>query len=251
MGDTAYEAFVAQARYIRERELLKGPTDADVPALRKRGYDPERARKTTLSRLGFEQETTQVLASAPQWRTNGRLCDMISARDIVHEWMDIFVRRLQHRQQAGLPHGLLRADRMAWFWAAMPQVHVAISIETRYRRNPGRTWKTNDIADIDAMSIAYSYCDVLLTDQEACAAMKDLPELRPIGTYLPNGPLELADWLNALPVVANVDRQVQHPATRPPWLPSHTSAPQAAIRVRHDLPCGHQVLERQRPGPTG
>ena len=43
--------------------------------------------------------------------------------------------------------------------------------------------------------------------------MKDSPDLRPIGTYLPKGPLELADWLNALLVVANADQQVQHPLT--------------------------------------
>lgn len=201
MGDAAYDAFVTQADYFRERKMLEGPADADLPVLRKRGYDPEQTRKSTLSRLGFEQETTQVLAAHPQWRTNGRLRDVISARDIVQEWIDIFVRHLQDREQAGLPHDLLEADQMAGFWAAMPQVQVAISIKTRYHRNPGRTWKVNDIADIDAMSIAYPYCDAVLTDQEARAAMKDSPDLRPIGTYLPKGPFELADWLNALQVV--------------------------------------------------
>jgi hypothetical protein len=103
---------------------------------------------------------------------------------------------------------------MRQFWAAMPQVQVAISLKTRYHRNPARRWKTNDIADIDAMSIAYSYCDAVLTDQEARAALKDSPDLRPIVTYLPKDPLELAEWLNDRPVVANADQQVPHPLAR-------------------------------------
>lgn len=213
MGEAAYAAFIARADYIRERKMLEGPVDSDLSALHKYGYDPEQTRKSTLSRLGFEQDTAWVLAADPQWRTNGRLRDVISARDVFHEWIDIFVRHQQVRERAGLPHDLLEADHMAGFWAAMPQVQVAISIKTRYHRNPRRTWKSNDIADIDAMSIAYPYCDAVLTDQEARAAMKDSPDRRPIGTYLSKGPLELADWLNALPVVANADQQVQHPLT--------------------------------------
>lgn len=111
-------------------------------------------------------------------------------RDVFHEWIDIFVRHQQDRERAGLPHDLLEADHWAGFWATMPQVQVAISIKTRYHRNSRRTWKSNDIADIDAMSIAYPCCDAVLTDQEARTAMKDSPDLRPIGTYLPKGPLE-------------------------------------------------------------
>jgi len=211
MGEAAYEAFVAQADYIRERKMLEGPADADLPPLRKRGYNPEQARASTRSRLGFEQETTQVLAADPQWRTNGRLRDVISARDISDEWLDIFVRHLQDREDAGLPHDLPEADQIPEFWAAMPQAQVAISIKTRYHRNAGRTWKTNDIADLDAISIAYPYSDAVLTDQEARAAMKDSPDLRPIGTYLPKTPLELAGWLNDRPVIANPGQQVRHP----------------------------------------
>jgi hypothetical protein len=32
---------------------------------------------------------------------------------------------------------------MTGFWAAMPQVQVAISIKTRYQRDPRRTWETS------------------------------------------------------------------------------------------------------------
>lgn len=214
MREAAYAAFVQQASHALERMMLQGPSDADLPALRELGYDPARVRAGTESRLGFERETTQLLAASPQWR-RGRLRDAISGRDIVHEWLDIYVRHLQDREQAGLAHELLDAEQMAAFWAAMPQAQVAISMKTRYHRNPARPWKTNDISDIDAMSIAYPYCDVVLTDQEARAALKDSPDLRAIGTYLPRNPGELADWLNDLLVVANTDQQVPHPLRSP------------------------------------
>ena len=100
---------------------------------------------------------------------------------------------------------------MPGFWAAMPQVQVAISIKTRYHRNTARVWTTNDISDIDAMSIAYPYCDAVFTDREARAAMADTRELRRFGTYLPQRPDELTAWLDDLPLVADPSALVPHP----------------------------------------
>lgn len=43
------------------------------------------------------------------------------------------------------------------FWP--PHTQVAISLKTRYHKNPLHRWTVNDIVDIDAISIAYAYCE--------------------------------------------------------------------------------------------
>ena len=84
-------------------------------------------------------------------------------------------------------------------------------MKSRYHRNPDRRWKTNDIADIDAMSIAYPYCDAILTDKEARAALVDDPALRRIQVpFMPTRPHELTKSLDDLPSVADPTVLVQH-----------------------------------------
>lgn len=44
----------------------------------------------------------------------------------------------------------------------------------------------------------------------------------------------LADWLSAVPAVANADHQIQHPLTLQPWMPvktavSHSQPPSASV----------------------
>lgn len=149
-------------------------------------------------------------AAVDHWN-RGRLRDFISGRDVVHEWMDLFVLQLREREEDGLPHELPSVEEMPGFWAAMPQVQVAISIKTRYHRNLERTWKTNDICDIDAMSIGYPYCDAVFTDRDARAALVDGRDLRHISTFTPKRPAELTAWLDGLPQRADTTALIPAP----------------------------------------
>lgn len=105
------------------------------------------------------------------------------------------------RASRGLPP--IPDSRMHAVMAGMPKVQVAISMKTRYHRNPEHEWSVNDITDIDAMSAAFAYCDCLLTDNAARANLEAAKELRTISTSLPKSPDELSDWLEALPVLTN------------------------------------------------
>jgi hypothetical protein len=125
--------------------------------------------------------------------------------------MTPFVLHLKQREEDGLRHELPEPAEMVALWAAMPQVQVAVSMKARNHRNPAHRWKINHIADIDALAVAYAYCDALLTDVEARAALAGARELHAFGAYLPSSAGEMAQWLNALPVVATPDEQVSHP----------------------------------------
>ena len=213
LGDETFEKRLAEMNYIRERKLLEGPQDAEIADLRKRGYAPETHKVGMQGRLDFELATSAVLNKNPSWR-RGRLRDLVFAREIAHEWMQPFVRHLQQREQDGFRHDI--PEDLVALWAAMPQVQVTVSMKTHYHRNSAHRWKINHIADIDALSIAYAYCDALLTDAEARAALLNSPELRGFGTLVPGNAQAMADWLDRLPPVPSPDTCVSppiHPAT--------------------------------------
>lgn len=212
LGDEAFEKQLASMNYLRERKLLEGPQDAEVPGLRQLGYAPETYAVGTRSRLGFELETSAILNNDPSWR-RGRLRDLVFGREVAHEWMRPFVLHLQQREQDGLKHDL--PEDMVALWAAMPQVQVAVSMKTHYHRNPEHQWKVNHVADIDALAIAYAYCDALLTDAEARTALVNSRELRAFGAEVLCDAQGLADWLDALPEGPTPAAQFSHPLYRP------------------------------------
>lgn len=207
MGDDEYEQFIRQANYMVERAILDGPSDEEMPILRDQfGYAPETSREGAQSRLAFELDLSERLSRDPRWR-RGRLRDVVSAREVAHEWLDTVNRVNELRAREG-KRQLDGDDEARRLLSAMPHSQVAISIKTRYHRNPKHRWDSNDITDIDAASVAYAYCDAVFTDKAVRAALLNSTELRPIGTYLPRTPLELATWLDDLPCLAVPDMLV-------------------------------------------
>ena len=55
---------------------------------------------------------------------------------------------------------------------AMPSGDVCVSLMTEYHRNPQFRWRSNDIVDIDALSVAAAYCDFVVTDKQAADALR-------------------------------------------------------------------------------
>jgi hypothetical protein len=200
VGPGKFDRMVRWGEFELERLILRGPTDEELPDLIARGWDGPSALASRESRLAFEQDTSRVLAENPKWR-RGRLRDLISGREFVHEWLDMMGRVQLERASRGLPP--IPDGRMHVVMAGMPKVQVAISMKTRYHRNPEHEWSVNDITDIDAMSVAFAYCDCLLTDNAARANLEAAKELRAISPPLPKSPDELSDWLEALPVLTN------------------------------------------------
>lgn len=214
MSDAPYDAMIARTNYLMERAMLRGPSDEDLQELRKSpNYQPERAIEGQRSRVGWELETKRILDGDPKWR-RGRLRDLVGAREIVHEWLDMLTRICLDRAHRGEPAFEPADEEMAALMAAMPHSQVAISVKTKFHQNPDHAWKPNHIADIDAVSVAYPYCEAVFPDKEVRSALVNSKELRAIGTFVPRRPLELAEWLDALPPVVAPDMLVPHPPTR-------------------------------------
>jgi len=197
VGDREFERIMAEANLTLERGMLAGPPDEELPTLRAMGYAPEKTHEMTEERAQQERELAARLDADDRWR-RGRLRDVIGASELTHEWIDQITRAVLAR---GTNIGeVVRQDRalMRTFADGMPSSRVAISLKTRYHRDGRHQWTANDIHDIDALAMAVPYCDAVFTDKAARNALAASREIRPLGTFLPRRPLELADWIGGL-----------------------------------------------------
>lgn len=215
MDDDEYAALCTRLNYEVERHMLRGPSDADLSELRKDpDYRPEVAIASQQSRVEWELETERVLTKYPKWR-RGRLRDVIGAREIVHEWNDLFARLRVDRVKAGLPAFEPGDDEFRSFLGGMPHTQVAISLKTRLHMNPRHKWTRNDISDIDAISVAFAYCEAIFPDKAMRHALLNSKELQALGAFVPRRASELTEWLDGLPQLIGPDLLVPHSLTQP------------------------------------
>jgi hypothetical protein len=189
-----FEDLQTTAEQMLNRGLLHGPTDEELGEMRTLGYRPEALRAITSQRLAQEQWLADNLISdGKDWR-RGRLCDVISAREVAIELVDSITEWLMPR---GLTIGDVAegSDEFRSFVLSLPSVRVSVAIKCEYHRNPRRQWEENDIHDIDMASLALPYCDALFADKELRDALLRSGVHEDFGTFLPRRPADLTDWL--------------------------------------------------------
>ncbi len=164
IGAKVFDDFVAQANVDMERSILRGPTYSnEVKNKVARGWNPEAVIQVAERRAAQERDLTVQLDGEERWR-RGRLRDVVSARELVIEFQNILPRALEER-------GLVLRDIISdpqsarAFVRAMPSTEVSIELKTAWHRNGAKVWTANDIYDIDAMSLAVPYCDVVVPDK--------------------------------------------------------------------------------------
>ena len=166
VGAQEFDDFMAQQNLLFERSVLRGPSDKEVENLRALGWNPEAVMQIGEKRAAEEREQTLRLDGESLWRRS-RLRDVISARELTIELPNILSRGL-HERGLALSDVLtddLEAARA--FVRAMPSTEVSIELKTAWHRNRNKSWAGNDIYDIDAMSLAVPYCDIVVTEK-AC-----------------------------------------------------------------------------------
>ena len=62
-------------------------------------------------------------------------------------------------------------EQMSEMLLAMPSRRVSVTVRHRYHRDQNHNWTVNDLRDIDALSIAVPYCDVVVTDNAVRTAI--------------------------------------------------------------------------------
>jgi hypothetical protein len=195
MGDDAAEALLERLNHEMERTLLQGPPDGFAQELGAVEQPIEDIAYGT--RLDFELDGVRRLDQEERGR-QGRLRDVITAREITHEWLDGFNDLLQQRNQTRGVVRHLDDQQFRDLFSCAPHIQVAISLKTAYHRNRQHRWTENDIADIDALSVAFAYCNAAFTDRAARSTLANAVDLRAFDTFLPRTPDELTAWLENL-----------------------------------------------------
>ena len=88
----------------------------------------------------------------------------MSVRELEIEFQNILPRALAQRGLA-LIDVISDQQSARAFVRAMPSTEVSIELKTAWHRNGDKVWTANDIYDIDAMSLAVPYCDVVVPDK--------------------------------------------------------------------------------------
>lgn len=161
-----FDRHLAEAERQLNRSVICGPAAAEEDRqLRAVGWDPFVARATAEGRAQQERDQAARLNAEPRWR-RGRLRDLVAARYLALEIEEI-------REEALAAHGvtlsgvLSTIGRARTFTDSMPAGDVWITLHTAKHRNAHSIWKPNDIFDIDALSVAAAYCDVVVTERHS------------------------------------------------------------------------------------
>jgi hypothetical protein len=181
-----------------ERELLAGPDDEADPGLLAAGYNSQVWRDIVEKRAEQERYLVGQLDLEPRYR-QGRLRDVVNARELEIELGEkLAYMTMAMKTSIG---ELLEHDRVKLrdFTDRMPSTRVSVTLKAAYHKDNKHEWTTNDIHDIDALSIAVPYTDAVFADRAARDKLATSPELAVFGAFLPRTPQELADWLDSLP----------------------------------------------------
>ena len=78
---------------------------------------------------------------------------------------------------------------------SMPGTDVAAVLKTNRHRDATRAWTSNDMFDIDALSVAVPYCDIVGTDNAQAHALTVTGLATRMGTTIMRSVTELPDHL--------------------------------------------------------
>jgi hypothetical protein len=146
------------------------------------------------ARAQQERDQAARLAAEPRWRRGG-LRDVIAARYLALEIEEI-------REDALAAHGLRLTNVVTEialgrrFTDSMRSADVWITLRTAKHRNPDSVWKSNDIFDIDALSVAAAYCDVVVTERHSAHVLTQAGVPKRIGNRILTSVDQLAGHLD-------------------------------------------------------
>ncbi len=194
VGPGEFDRRLAEAERDLDRAVIGGPASKDEErTLRAIGWDPSVARASAAQRAQQERDQAARLAADPRWR-RGRLRDLVAARYLALEIEDIRDEALA-AHQLRLPAVLSDVERARRFTDSMPSADVWITLRTAKHRSRDSMWEPNDIFDIDALSVAAAYCDVVVTERHSAHVLAQagvpsrlgstiLTDLDQLATYL-------------------------------------------------------------------
>jgi hypothetical protein len=170
-----------------ERGLLAGPQDDEIPVLRANGYRPEIPVQTIKDNAAYEAEWSERINP---YRSTHAIRDIVLARHLALELLDFCTPDFLAR---GVTIGAVGTDPAALreFVMAMPSSCVFVSLLAQWHRQREHKWQENDVYDIDALSVALPYCDIVFADAAMRSAAMNAGLGEHFQTDMPRTPQDL------------------------------------------------------------
>ncbi|HEX6339874.1 hypothetical protein [Umezawaea sp.] len=164
LGKAVFDDLMMKADLFAERGMLRDPADVDLPQLKEFGYREVEALKVNRRRAEQENEQHQR-HHGTKWGAGQKLGDVVMAREAIVELIGPLLEGLLRRGIDDIK--VLFADKAAArdVVRAMPVSYVSALLKTEQHRNASKVWSPNDIFDIDGMSLAVPYCEIVVTEK--------------------------------------------------------------------------------------
>ena len=164
-GPQAWDAVLQETEWEFNRRVIDGPTPDEEPEFREDGWNPEAVIEAYEGKAVEEREQVCRLDRNPRWR-RGRLRDVVTARELLFEYLDIFWKGLTDRGLVSLEEIFPESsDPRCHELNSMPSFDVAVTLKISYHRDANHQWTNNDIHDIHAIAGTLPYCDIVVSDK--------------------------------------------------------------------------------------
>ena len=159
---------LTRAGEIVEWFLLRGVTPeqgAEIP-----GYSTTEFMDIERQRVERENEFATLLKSEPKNKRD--LDKIVLARELYADLAPELPRLLA---RAGMTAESFFSRGPGWlidFVEGLPAILVQTALRHQHHANATRKWKSNDLRDVDQLSTAVPYCDVVVTEKHSIDALK-------------------------------------------------------------------------------
>jgi hypothetical protein len=124
----------------------------------------EAARQLTVPDQKFADGQTELAGQIDVHKLRGRLGDVLTATEIVDIKRPLIIGCLRHGIDPLEFVG--DRDRVQRFLENVPSRWVTRELRRIRHRNPQQSWHPHDLNDVNALSVAVPYCDVVVTERQ-------------------------------------------------------------------------------------
>jgi hypothetical protein len=190
-GPEGYLRFVDVSARMLEYCVLRGARPKDVAFMP--GYDLDPVRRQEEERLLRDQDLQQRLVDDRGLKV--KLDDVLDARELYWELGPSLPRLLDRAAMSVESFFYKGRDWLSDFVNSLPTIAVQLALRRQGVLN-SRSWKINDQRDLDHLSLGVPYCDVVVTDRAAAAALRRGHLDERLGTVVLNDLAELPGVLS-------------------------------------------------------
>lgn len=172
-GGEEFDRILQEGVVKLNREVIDGPSPDDEAEFRAEGYRPDLILERYTQEAAAEDAWARLLDEEPRWR-RGRLRDAVSAREVLFHINEMLKAAANARGLQAFEDIVRGVESPRRAFDAMPSFDVSVTLKTALHRNAQHRWRNNHIHDIHALASTLPYCDVVLTDREMAALVRNV-----------------------------------------------------------------------------